>query len=236
MKTLTSPHWALPLILLGLLGACGAEKKNTVNSNGLPSSEGVRGVSPGMGGPGYSSYYNPQVQQIKAQYPCAYGPRLQTDLNFNSGVYNNSNTTLAGPFNQGNTSGQVSGIYVGKSPFNDLMIISKVTNGSNQLLGWNITISMCSYGNGLVSDQRPLSGFLAPQGITIAESTSCGWGDILAAQNTIMIAGTVQMAGGYQLPPQQVVTTFTVAGCGSSYPSGNPFSNMMQNGGRYYYP
>lgn len=221
----------MTVLVITTLVSCGAQKKNTVNSQTLPDTNGVRGVSPGSVGPGFSSYYNPQVQQIKQMYPCMSGPRLQTDINFSAGVYNNSRTTLMGPFNQGNMGGQVGAIFVGKSQWNDLMVISKVTNGGDQLLGWNVTISMCSYGNGLVSDQRPLNGFQAPKGITIAENPSCGWGDVLSAQDTIMIAGAVQMAGGYTLPAQQVWTTFTIAGCGSGGGYGGGFS-----GGGGYYP
>lgn len=225
--------WVIASLILATFTSCGVQKNNKVNSQTLPDSNGVRGVSPGGVGPGFSSYYSPQVQQVKQMYPCMSGPRLQTDYTFSAGVYNNSRTTIMGPFNQGNVGGQVGAIFVGKSQWNDLMIISKVTDGGSQLLGWNVTISMCSYGNGLVSDQRPLNGFQAPKGITLAENPSCGWGDILSAQDTVMVATAVQMAGGYTLPPQQVWTTFTIAGCssGGMYSGGSGYSGGYTGGG-----
>lgn len=167
-----------------------------------------------------------QITKIKQRYPCMSGPRLTNDVNFSTGIYNNSKTTIKGPFYQGSIGGQVSEIFVGRSQWNDLMIISKVTGAAAQMLGWNIAISMCTYGNGLVSDQRQLSGFQAPTGITIAENPTCAWGDVLAAYDTIMVANAIQMSDGYSLPAQTIWTTYTIASCSST--------GSYSGGGGYY--
>jgi len=193
----------LPLaISLALTVACG--KKNRVNTSSLPTT----GTTV-MGMPNIPAAQATQIQQIIAQSPCSTGARLP-ELQFSSqGAMNNGNTSLvSGPFNQGFIGGPVSATFLGMSNFKDVMIVTKIANGT-QVLGYNITISFCQF-SPLLIPGRPLSGFSAPMGIVLDQDTNCGIGSVDYAE-VIMIAGQYQM-----YPQAQVATTFTKsAACGS---------------------
>lgn len=174
-----------------LLNACG--RKNTVNSN-----PGASGTSPFYtGNPQLSS--NPQivnqVQSIRSTVACLPGKsRLANDVSFYINGGSLSGTTIGGNWQSGfMNNGTISNMYVGVSAFRDLMFLTKVTSGS-QVIGYNVTLSFCevpnSYPNypALVSNDRALVNFQAPNGITINTATSCGYGLIAAAMNTIIIS------------------------------------------------
>ncbi|MDD4975078.1 MAG: hypothetical protein PHY93_12040 [Bacteriovorax sp.] len=174
-----------------LLGSCG--KKNTVNSN--PT--GASGTSPFyVGNPALSSNPNivNQVQAIRAGIACLNGPRLANDVSFFINGGSISGTTIGGNWQPGfMNSGTISNLYVGVSLYRDIMFLTKVTNGS-QVIGYNVTLSFCGVPNAyvnypaLVSNDRALINFQAPNGITINTATSCGYGLIAAAMNTIIVS------------------------------------------------
>ncbi len=181
---------AFSLTSLILIGSCG-KKENTVNT-------GPFGTSPFyQGNPALSS--NPQiisqVQSIKSTVSCLPGrTRLMNDVSFYVNSNSMSGTTIYGNWQSGFMSnGTISNLYVGVSAWRDLMFLTKVTNGG-QVVGYNVTLSYCDVPNAyvnypaLVSNDRALVYFQAPNGITINTATSCGYGLIAAAINTVIVS------------------------------------------------
>lgn len=217
-------HTALALVLLLGLASCG-DKKNSTNSsnNSSSNSNGVNNSgnwssTQYQDNTNYTSQQASQINSIKSSVNCQTGARLSQDVIFGvqGGAYNSS--TIGGTFQAGSISGTVSMLYVGISAFNDLMFVSKVTNG-NSVLGYNVRISMCPQTAGnfpFIGNERPLSGFTAPQGITLNDSTVCGVGQVTSAQNTTMVSGSITVNSyGYQttVPAANVVTTFYAPRC-----------------------
>ena len=181
--------------------ACG--KKNQVKSATLGAPIPVMGI-PNL--PGTSGA---QIQQIISAYPCAQGQRMpEIQLSTSGAAPNGNNTLISGPYNSGQISGPIAMVFVGKSAFNDVMVVTKIANGT-QLLGYNLTVSMCQY-NPLIMPGRPLSGFSTPMGIVLNQATNCGIGSV---DNALV----EMMAGAYQNYQQtKVQTTFTTVGCGGA--------------------
>jgi hypothetical protein len=172
-----------------LLSACG-KKENKVNSSGYTTSP-ISMSNPVFSGSGAtgSTIVN-QYNSVRGSVACLSGRnRLTNDVSFYvSGSM--TGTTIGGNWQSGFMSnGTVTNMYVGVSAYRDLMFLTKVTNGS-QVVGYNVTLSFCEvphpYPNypALVSNERALVMFQAPQGITINTATSCGYGLIAAATNT----------------------------------------------------
>lgn len=217
-------HMALALVLILGVTACG-KKKNSTNSNNSSNNVNNSGnwsSSQYQDNTNFSSQQASQISSIKGSLNCQNGARLTQDVIFavQGGAYNTS--TIAGSFQPGSISGNVSQLYVGISAFNDLMFVSKITNG-NSVLGYNVRLSMCPQmaGNNIpfIGNQRQLSNFQAPNGITLNDSTVCGVGQVTSAQNTSMVTGSMTVNSyGYQttVPEAQVVTTFYPPRCGSN--------------------
>lgn len=179
------------LACLLILGACG-KKENKVNSNG------ASGTSPFyVGNPALSA--NPaivnQVQSLRASVACLQGRnRLANDVSFYINGGSISGTTIGGQWQSGFMgSGSISNLYVGVSAYRDLMFVTKVTNGG-QVIGYNVTLSFCEVPNAypnypaLVSNDRALINFQAPNGIVLDTNTYCGYGVIDAAINTVVVS------------------------------------------------
>lgn len=221
MKRQQNPSFALVLksITLGVLVGgmlVGCSKKNTAN----PASSNTNTIGPGTLSPGtigYGTAFSPQVEQLKSQYPCSQGQRLSGDLAYSistAGSNYSSTIKISGNFQQGALSGQPTSIYVGKSYYNDIIVVTKITNGGNQIIGWNVTLSMCSWntpsGFPIISELRGLTNFQAPQGINIIENTTSACGGVVANS-------TYLLAPPYQgLPQTDVITTFAPVSCGSN--------------------
>lgn len=219
-------HTALALVLLLGLASCGDKKNSTNSSNN--SSTNTNGVNNSgnwsstqyQDNTGYTSEQSNQINSIKSSVSCRTGARLSQDVIFGvqGGAYNSS--TIGGTFQAGSISGTVSMLYVGISAFNDLMFVSKVTNG-NSVLGYNVRISMCpqmASGNfPFIGNERPLSNFAAPQGITLNDTTVCGVGQVTSAQNTTMVSGSISINNSYgsqtTVPPANILTTFYAPRC-----------------------
>ncbi|OUR98648.1 hypothetical protein A9Q84_04320 [Halobacteriovorax marinus] len=204
-------------LMTTMLWSCGdSKKKNTVNSTGtgvqLPSSPVGTGQTQ-VSAQSYSSILN-QVQCRTGNYNgFQIGSRLSTVYTFHLANSNNaSQTTLSGSFAPGGVGGSdVSRVYLGVGYYGDVMLVQKVTQGS-QVIGYNVIISMCSMsstsGAPYISDSRPLSNFQGS--ITIDDEVSCGHGMIDRA-NTVMVS---QTDPNYSyLPAFQVNTSFTKVGC-----------------------
>lgn len=179
---------ALTFCLL-LLGACG--KKNVVNSSAIGS-----GSSPFYtGNPAISPAIISQVQSVKTSVQCLPGRnRLTTDASFFISGGSMSGTTIGGNWQSGFMgTGTITNLYIGVSAYRDLMFVTKVTNGG-QVMGYNVTLSFCEVPNAypnypaLVSNDRPLVNFQAPNGIVLDMNTYCGYGVVDAALNTIIIS------------------------------------------------
>lgn len=171
-----------------LLGSCG--KKNTVSSP--PTAAGISFGNPALSSGTGSAIVN-QYNSVRANVACLPGrTRLANDVSFYINAGSLSGTTVGGNWQSGFMSnGTISNMYVGVSAFRDLMFLTKVTNGA-QVTGYNVTLSFCDVPNAypnyppLVSNDRPLINFSAPNGITINTATSCGYGLIAAAINTVI--------------------------------------------------
>lgn len=196
----------IPLALsLILTTACG--KKNQVKAPAAGVGTTVMGI------PNLPASSGAQIQQMISSFPCSTGQRMP-ELQFSTtGAQNGGNSTLIGPnFTQGLISGPVSSVFIGKSSFNDIMIVTKIANG-NQLMGFNVTVSMCQF-NPLIMPGRSLSGLTADQGIILTENTSTGLGTVIA-QNTVSIAGQYQ-----NYPATNVTTTYAPVSTSGGYTGG----------------
>ncbi|MGZ3790328.1 MAG: hypothetical protein ACXVLQ_17480 [Bacteriovorax sp.] len=191
------PRNSLPIALITcllLLGSCGKKGGNVVNTNGYANGQSPISINnPVFSGSGGSTIVN-QYNHIRSSVACLPGRnRLLNDVSFYvSGAF--SGTTVGGNWQPGFMSnGTVTDMYVGVSAFRDLMFLTKVTSGS-QVIGYNVTLSFCEVPNAymnypaLVSNDRALINFQAPNGITINTATSCGYGLIASAQNTLIVS------------------------------------------------
>ncbi len=215
----------LGLSILCLLATSCGDKENKISDNNT----GVTPLQNNNGSqylPNFTGSQSTQIQQIKSSFPCKQGQRLSQDFTFQTQGFNpaGTRTNITGPFQQGNSSGTVNKIYVGVSSFNDIMVVSKATNGT-QVSGYSVTLSMCSYvgqdGTPYIHNSRPLTNFAAQGGITLDEDTHCGVGSVDAAFNTVVqsAATTYNHPQGYpiQLPAFNAVTTFYKPSCNGSY-------------------
>ncbi|HAZ14071.1 MAG: hypothetical protein A2X86_14270 [Bdellovibrionales bacterium GWA2_49_15] len=178
----------------------------------------VKGATPGvgttvMGIPNLPGTTGAQVQQIISSYPCTQGGQRIPEIQLSTaGAAPGGNTTLiSGPYNPGSIPGPVTTVFVGKSAFNDVMVVTMIANGT-QVLGYNITVSMCSFISNnvpLIIPGRPLSNFMTPSGLVLSLNTTCGIGSA--------IGNVVMMAAAYQNYPQtQVQTIFAPVACGTT--------------------
>lgn len=236
--------WARPktkmltsiFILAALASACG-DKENKVGpktgTNTGTNNSGWTNNGPHNG----TQYVNPtqltgeQVstfQQIKSSLNCQMGTRLVQDITFatqGAGNQSSNRTNITGPFQSGSVpGGSAQKIYVGVSQFNDIMMVSKVVNGS-QVVGYNITLSMCPYvgqdQTPYYHDSRPISAFHAPRGIILDEDNHCGIGSVDAAIDTRIVAAahsyTQQSGFTITLPEFAPPTTFYKPACNGNY-------------------
>lgn len=220
------PLLGLALVLV-LASACG-DKENAVGGN-VTSPIGINPPITGGNIPNLPSDQYNIFQQMKQSLNCRQGPRLQQDVTFSTQSFTpqNSLTTIRGPFQLGAAagSGSVNKIYVGVSVFNDIMMVTKVTNGT-QVLGYNVTLSMCSErgqdGTPYIDDSRQITQLgLHNQaaGIVITEQTRCGVGTVDSAQ-MVVVSAQAQINSQYgpvTLPPYNAVTTFYRPACNGQY-------------------
>ena len=170
-----------------LLGACG--KKNSTGT-GISGTSPFYSGNPALGG---GSGYIDQYNKVKASISCLPGrSRLLNDVSFYISGPSGSGSTIGGNWQSGFiTNGTVTNLYVGVSAYRDLMFVTKVTNGGT-VVGYNVTLSFCEVPNAipnypaLISNDRPLVNFQAPNGIVLGSTVSCGYGVVWGAINTII--------------------------------------------------
>jgi hypothetical protein len=150
---------AMLIVMMLLVVACG-KRDNVVNTGNLDAPT--------------TQNNSPILSDITQYEGCPSPIRLQFST---AGVGSGSNgrTTITGPFNPGLISGVESAIYLGKSNFQDLMVITKMTNGGG-VIGYNVTLALCPY-EPIISANRPLSNFQA-QNIVLDDNTNCQYGNI----------------------------------------------------------
>jgi hypothetical protein len=173
-----------------LLGSCG--KKNTVNTT-ISGTSPFNSNNPALNSGAGSSMIS-QYNDIKSKTACLRGARLANDVSFYINGGGVSLNTIGGNWMPGIlSSGTITNMYVGVSAYRDLMFVTKVTDGT-KVLGYNVTLSFCEIPNAypnfpaLVSNDRPLANFNAPYGITLDQSTNCGFGVVNAAINTVIVS------------------------------------------------
>ena len=224
MKSRFKHLMTLSVITISMvLSSCG-KKDNKVNSS---ANQGVTGSSPfnysnpALGGSGGSQIIN-QVQSIKSNVSCLNGYRLTNDVSFYvNGGYIGSNR-VGGNFQQGYlTSGTYNKMWVGISAFRDIMFVTQVTNGS-QVVGFNVTISFCELKNtnpyypSIISNDRALDSFAAPNGIILDSNTYCGYNVIDLAANTMIVSRRIPGNPGTPVDVQ-VPTSFTKPTCNGQF-------------------
>lgn len=161
-----------------------------------------------------------EVQSLKANIACNEGKkRLSNDVSFyiNGGTL--SGSKIGGNWQSGflNT-GTVSDLHVGVSAFKDLMFITKVTN-AGKVVGYNVTLSYCEVPSAIaslpavVSNDRQISNFQAPNGIILGSSSNCGYGVVEYAANTVV---TSHKSKDAHTVDAQVPTSFTKPSCANS--------------------
>ena len=207
MKTHSFKKIAIFTLAATLFWSCGDDKKkNTVSSTSTGVTLPTLGTSQISSG-NYSGLLN-QVQ-------CRSGQRLQNIYTFSSSNFSsNSQTTIQGSFNQGGIGGtEIAREYVGVGYYGDVMIVQKVTNGS-QVIGFNVLVSMCSMaapsnsGATYISDSRQLTNFAGK--LVLDDEVSCGHGMVDLGQTTMKS----QVDPNYPyLPVFDVITNFTKVGC-----------------------
>jgi len=211
------------------LSSCGKKSENKTNANDDSVSRTTSGIplstQPNTTIPTFDSNQIDSISTLKNNLQCPNGQRLSTDYVYYTQGYNHNGTrtTISGPFQEGSSPGGSSQkLFVGVSSYNDIMFVSKLTNGS-QVVGYAVIISYCSYSsNGVpyIDNSRGISGFSAPQGIVLDEDNMCGYGSVDSAQNTRAQSSSIPFNyGGYnvQLPPYNIYTTFRKTTCNGQY-------------------
>ncbi|ATH06892.1 hypothetical protein BIY24_02750 [Halobacteriovorax marinus] len=205
MKTHSLKKVAIFTLAATLFWSCGDDKKkNTVSSTTtgvtLPTTN-----TPQLSAGNYSN--------LLSQINCRSGNRLSNIYSFSSSSFSgNSQTTIQGTFNAGGIGGTtVAREYIGVGYYGDVMIVQKVTNGS-QVIGYNVLLSMCSMnsssGAPYISDSRQLTNFAGK--IVLDDEVSCGHGMVDSSQTTMQS----QVDPNYPyLPVFKVDTWFTKVGC-----------------------
>ncbi|HLE12323.1 MAG: hypothetical protein A2504_14915 [Bdellovibrionales bacterium RIFOXYD12_FULL_39_22] len=178
------------IMLLGLF-SCGGEN-NTASTATSTRDAVTNGTTYGT-----NATVSADINQLKTRYPCQGGSRFDIPF-YTSSVA--SDTTIMGPFIAGRLSGTVAQTYVGMSVFNDLMIVTRQSNG------YNVILSMCSYGV-LLKPGRHYSQFTAPYGIVLYSHTTKSFSSVDAAQDTILLADQYN-SGSIYYPQGQAITTF----------------------------
>ena len=206
------------------LSSCG-NKDNKVNSSGantgMSGSTPFTTSNPALGGGNGSTIIN-QVQSIKANVSCLSGYRLSNDVSFYvNGGYIASNR-IGGNFQQGFlTNGSYNKLWVGISAFRDIMFVTQVTNGS-QVVGFNVTISFCELKNSnpyypsIISNDRSLDSFNAPNGIILDSNTYCGYNVVDLAANTLIVSRKIPGNPGTPVDVQ-IPTSFTKPTCNGQF-------------------
>jgi len=179
------------------------------DDNLLPA--GTQGQFPGYNGAPIPDVSGGAINQLKSQTPCSSGGQRLPDLIFStqSASAMGNTSSISGPFQQGEIDGTAVSTYAGLTYFGDIMIVTKMTNGT-QVVGYNVILSMCTQQN-LIMPGRQMTGLNAPFGIVLYDHTNCGFGNVDSALKTTM------QAAQYQAYPATVIETTFGPACSSGY-------------------
>jgi len=113
-------------VLSALIFGCG--KNNQVNTTSSGGGNFNQVLAPST-----SPLTSASLGQIYTSYPCNTGNRLQ-ELKFSTSQFNFSGDTLFANFAPGYLSGSDYDRYIGVSQFKDIIVVEKISNGS-QVIG-----------------------------------------------------------------------------------------------------
>lgn len=146
-----------------------------------------------------------ELQRIATQLRCQTGAsRVQT--NFYTQSLGQNSTQVQGPFIAGSLPGTPSAEFIGISQFGDIMVVSKVTSGSQ--IAHNVTLFFCPAinqytGIEIIGATTTLDGFAVDQtGIILDSTTNCASGNVDRAYTGIR-------SSGYMDGQQYIETFFT---------------------------
>lgn len=205
LKTLAKAT-SIALFAALFLVSCG--KENTVTGTTGTSYSQLPGV---ITSPGTTTLSNlsqstvAELQRITGQLRCQTGSsRVQVDF-YTQNVGQNS-TQVQGPFTKGALPGTPSAEFIGISQFGDIMVVSKVTSGSQ--VAHNISLFFCPAknqytGTEIIGSSTNLDSFAVDQvGIILDSNTNCASGNVDRAYTGIK-------SSGYMNGQQYIETFFT---------------------------
>lgn len=178
----------MSFLLLATLavGTISCGQKNKVNSSQLSST----GSTVFTSGITYSnSNTSTALSSYLSSYSCQSGQRHASALFYLSSAY--STTSIGGTFTKGTLSGTQGTTYVGRSAYNDIMIVTKVLNSSGGVMGFNVEVAYCVDTNNSYTPpafyNRGISAFAAPYYITLTEPTTSSIGRLYSSQTVAYV-------------------------------------------------
>lgn len=212
-----------------LVTSCGQDSKSSIG--GYYSGWGNSGSGSNTGSTGMDSQGQALFDSlVNAQaFSCQYGRYDSNNLN-NYGQsylrlgqrrgtivanipagYSYNNDVVAGQLQEGMLPNESNQHHVGVNSFGDILIITKVLNGSN-LTGYNVRLSLCSrsftdgrYSYPIIGDDRGLQGIALQQsGAVLGSGTNCPAATVDSAHFQVIAApyqysqptqGTLQAVG-----------------------------------------
>jgi hypothetical protein len=187
------------------LVSCGKDNAVTGTNNAYQSLPGVI-MSPGTVGSGtFSQATVNELQRITSQLRCQTGSS-RVQVNFYTQNVGQNSTKIQGPFTKGSLPGTPSAEFIGISQFGDIMVVSKVTSGSQT--AHNVSLFFCPAKNQytgaeIIGTSTTLDGFAVDQaGIILDSNTNCASGNVDRAYTGIK-------SSGYMNGQQYIETFFT---------------------------
>jgi len=209
MNRKTNVNWkrAIGLTFVALaLASCGG-KKNTTSSSASPNTSNPVTTPVQTPTIGYNSQ---ALAKAKSEIQCVQytdryygtvrtGRRVGQDYSFQFATGNASLTSLAinARLPAGNIPGSVASEFVGVGTFGDIMVVTKITNGS-QLLGYNVAVSLCEIASSVnnkayIDDSTQATEMIGVNnGISLSVGTHCNYGKVTAASTMIKLSSLSQ--------------------------------------------
>ncbi len=208
MKT-AKQYTTIILLLLStwLLTSCGTDNSvtRTAYSGNYSSVPGIIGTPGNDGGTNHNPTTVSELQRIMSQIRCQSGQQ-RVQVNFYTQNLGMNSTQIRGPFIKGVLPGTTSAEYIGISQFGDIMVVTKVTNGTQ--IGHNISLYFCPANNiytgqEIIGPHTTLDGFVVDNmGIILDSNTNCAAGNVDRAYTGIR-------SSGYMNGQQYIETFFT---------------------------
>jgi hypothetical protein len=170
-----------------MIASCGSDNDNKTNTATNGVTNVPVGTSPIFGNPntGIGSQDLSTWNNLKNQTNCQQG-RME-DLTFtvtgSQGYYGGGySSSVSGTLQQGQATGTSQGSFYGKSGQGDLIFVSRVSTGSNQL-SYNVVLSYCIYQDYVAQYIGPNAGMqnFIVQNMQLTQSNSCASGNVTSA-------------------------------------------------------